>query len=423
MVVIKEKQIIDKILQDGSLELLNLCDDKYFKECKDYIDFIVDYNAEYNHLPNVATMQAKFPTYVHTPVEHDNVFLADNFNRVNYQPEFIDTLTKAAELSSQDIEKAKELLINSLAQKDLSSVGKTTGYDIVTNIEDRYNKHLKMKTPEGKSTIINFGISQLDTSLAGIEEEDYVVVLARPNIGKSWLAEYFAVQAWEQGKKVLYYSGEMDVESMGYRFDTLHAHFSNTALRTGKNELGDGKRLTDYQNYVASTKKKSGFIVVTPKDFNGNRPTVSDIARCAEEHKVDLIVLDQMSLLRDQRRAFNIREQYNNISTDILTYVNTIKIPVILVAQANRGADQGTKAKDGIAPELNEIMESDKIGQDAKKVLSLSMKDDILSITVKKGRNGGKDTEVKMNWNIDLGIFKPLIDDEEANALEENYGF
>ena len=130
-----------------------------------------------------------------------------------------------------------------------------------------------------------------------------------------------------------------------------------------------------------------------------------------------------MSLLRDQRRAFNIREQYNNISTDILTYVNTIKIPVILVAQANRGADQGTKAKDGVAPELNEIMESDKIGQDAKKVLSLSMKDDILSITVKKGRNGGKDTEVKMNWNIDLGIFKPLIDAEEADNLEENYGF
>ena len=423
MVIINEKQIIDKIIQDGKLDLLHMCDTQYFKECKDYIDFILDYNAEYNHLPNVATMQAKFPTYVHNTVEYDNIFLADNFNRVNYQPQFITTLEKAAELSTQDIEQAKDYLIENLSKKDLSSVGKTTGYDIVANINDRYSKHLEMRTPEGQKAITSFGIAQLDNAVTGIEPDDYIAIVARPGCGKSWMAEYFGIQAWRQGKRVLYYSGEMDIESIGYRFDCLNANFSNRGLRNGKDDLGNGKRLTDYQNYVADTKTKDGFIVITPKDFGGNRPTVNDITRCAEEHKVDLIVLDQMSLLRDQRRGATTRDQYNNISTDILTYVESKNIPVILVAQANRGASQGTKTKDGVAPELTEIMESDKIGQDAKKVFTLVKTDGILTIAIKKGRNGGDGIDVKMNWNIDLGILKPLIDDEEIDTLEEDYGF
>ena len=423
MVIIKEKQIVDKILQDGNLELLTLCNTDYIKDCKDYIDFILDYNNEYSHLPNVATMQAKFPTYVHNRVEHDNIFLADNFNRVNYQPEFIRLLEKSAELSTKDIEKAKELLVENLSKKDLSSVGKSTGYDIVSSIEDRYTKHLTMRTPEGQKSIISFGISQLDNAVTGIEDDDYIAVVARPGCGKSWMAEYFGIQAWKQGKRVLYYSGEMDVESIGYRFDTLNANFSNRGLRNGKDDLGNGKRLTDYQNYVADTKTKEGFIVITPKDFGGNRPTVSDITRCAEEHKVDLIIIDQISLLRDARRGATTRDQYSNISTDLLTYVESKHIPVILVAQANRGASQGTKTKDGIAPELTEIMESDKIGQDAKKVFTLVKTDGILTVAVKKGRNGGDGIDVKMNWNIDLGILKPLIDDEEIDSLEEDYGF
>lgn len=423
MVIIKEKQIIDKIIQDGSLELLSLCDNTYFKECKDYIDFILDYNAEYKHLPNVATMQAKFPTYVHNTVEYDNVFLADNFNRVNYQPDFIKLLEKSAELSTKDIEQAKDLLITTLNNKNLASVGRSTGYDIINNVSDRYNKHLEMRTPEGKSTVMSFGIPQLDQAVTGIEQDDYIVIAARPGCGKSWMAEYFGVQAWRQGKRVLYYSGEMDVESIGYRFDTLNANFSNRGLRNGMQDLGNGKKLTDYQNYVKDLKTKQGFIVVTPQDFGGNRPTVADITRCAEEHKIDLIIIDQMSLLRDSRRGATTREQYGNISTDILTYVESKHIPVVLVAQANRGASQGTKQKDGVAPELTEIMESDKLGQDAKKVFTLVKNDGILTVAVKKGRNGGDGVDVKMNWNIDLGILKPLIDEEEVDNLEENYGF
>lgn len=423
MIKITEKQIVDAIISSKDLELLSYIPQSDFKNCKEYIDFITDYHEHYKTVPSETVMQTKFTEYKCTPVEGDVKFLVDNYNNSKYQNEFIDILQKAADMSEQDSFKAKEYLEQMLAKGSRQAINEDLGVDIVATARERYEQYTAMKTPEEKSKIISFGLPQLDKVLLGIEKQDYITIVARPNIGKSWVAEYFGVQAWKQGKKVLYYSGEMDVESMGYRFDTWNANFSNFGIRSGGDDLGLGKTANHYKSYTEALSQKAGFIVLTPQDFNGRRPTIRDIDRCAKIHKPDLIILDQMSLLADYRRANNIREQYNNISTDILTYVNTTEIPVILVAQANRGADQGSKAKDGVAPELNEIMESDKLGQDSKKVFSLAMKDGILSIVVKKGRNGGKDTEVKMNWDIDKGIFKPLLDNQTAEEASEDYGF
>lgn len=424
MIKITEKQIVDAIIGNESLEVLDYIPVNDFKSCREYIDFIVAYNNQYNKIPSETVMQTKFTDYICNPVEGDVKFLVDNYNNSKYKNELIDLLQKTADMSTEDAFKAREYLESMLAKpSNRQAIQENIGVDIVSTAKERYEKYTAMRTPEEKDKIISFGLKQLDKPLLGIEKDDYIAVVARPNIGKSWVAEYFGVQAWKQGKTVLYYSGEMSVESMGYRFDTWNENFSNYGIRSGGEDLGNGKRGEHYKNYTEALSQKKGFIVLTPQDFGGKRPTIKDIDRCAKIYKPDLIILDQMSLLGDYRRANNIREQYNNISTDILTYVNTKEIPIILVAQANRGADQGSKAKDGVAPELNEIMESDKIGQDAKKVFSLAMKDGILSIVVKKGRNGGKDTEVKMNWDIDKGIFKPLLDEQTAEEVSEDFGF
>lgn len=423
MIKITEKHLIDTIISTKDLEVLSYLSQSDFVNCKEYMQFILDYHEQYKAVPSETIMQTKFNEYKCSPVEGDVKFLVDNFNNSKYQNEFIDILQKAADMSQEDSFKAKEYLEQMLSNNNRQAITDNVGVDIVANAKERFEQYEAMKTPEEREKIISFGLPQLDRVLLGIEKQDYITIVARPNIGKSWVAEYFGVQAWKQGKKVMYYSGEMDVESMGYRFDTWNANFSNFGIRSGGDDLGDGKGANHYKTYAEALSQKSGFIVLTPQDFNGRRPTIRDIDRCAKIHKPDLIILDQMSLLADYRRASNIREQYNNISTDILTYVNTTEIPVILVAQANRGADAGTKAKDGVAPELNEIMESDKLGQDSKKVFSLAMKDGILSIVVKKGRNGGKDTEVKMNWDIDKGIFKPLLDNQTAEEAQADYGF
>ena len=68
--------------------------------------------------------------------------------------------------------------------------------------------------------------------------EELVVITGRTNVGKSWIAEFFGTMAWEAGYKILHYSGEMSVEMVGFRFDTLHKHFSNMGLLNGSGVLG-----------------------------------------------------------------------------------------------------------------------------------------------------------------------------------------
>ena len=68
-------------------------------------------------------------------------------------------------------------------------------------------------------------------------------------------------------------------------------------------------------------------------------------------------------------------------------------------------------------------MECDNIGQDAKKIIALSKTGNILNIVIRKGRNGGEGNVIKMNWNIDRGIFKPIVNTEDVDTLRSEHGF
>ena len=221
------------------------------------------------------------------------------------------------------------------------------------------------------------------------------------------------------------YSGEMDIESMGFRFDTWNGNFSNFGARTGSSDLGEGKTVKGYEMYLKDLSTKSGFVVVTPKDLNGRKANICDIQKLIKIHKPDLVILDQMSLLDDYRKGnFTTTQRYENISTDLLTMVKSINIPVILVAQAKRAEKKKDNEKEN--PELDGIMSSDKIGQDSTKVITLLESDGILTLKVVKARGSAKDFDVKMKWNIDKGILEPLLNDEEVEDVsnrEDSYGF
>lgn len=206
--------------------------------------------------------------------------------------------------------------------------------------------------------------------------EDLVVLTGRTNVGKTWIGEYFATMAWNMGYKILMYSGEMSTAMVGFRFDTLNKHFSNMGLLNGSGTLGkkpdtDGAKYLqeDYEKYITQLQQKSGFIVVTPDDFEGRKPNVDEIKSLAIKHGADMIVIDQLSLMSDKRRADIPRIAYNNISEDLFLMSKELKKPVLLMAQANREAVKNRKK--GESPELHDLAESDGVGQNATRVLSL----------------------------------------------------
>jgi replicative DNA helicase len=96
-----------------------------------------------------------------------------------------------------------------------------------------------------------------------------------------------------------------------------------------------------------------------------------------------------------------------NISEDLMNLSIEIGVPIVVVVQANRN---GAGLDDEETPELEHMRDSDGIAFNASKVISLkhSKEDNVLTLQVKKQRNGLIGTKVRYIYNINTGEFIPM---------------
>lgn len=415
-----EQSIISKLLEGGSLDVLhtNSVSPEMFLTCGDEIAFILKHYEEYKQVPDKITFLSEFREFQMLEVSESMDYLVYKLKEAYTYTKIVPIIQNAADRVREDSIDAITYLKEQIAQLEAAVPvsGNKDGYDIITNAKDRFAEYKKRCEVKGLIGIPT-GIPKLDELTNGwLWGEELVVITGRTNVGKSWMAEYFATIAYNLGYKILFYSGEMSREIIGFRFDTLNKHFSNSGLLNGAGTLGvkpdtDGGRYLaeDYENYINQLSQKSGFVVVTPDDFNGRKPNVDELKELAVKHGADMIVVDQLSLMSDKRKADIPRIAYGNISEDLFLMSKELKKPVILLAQANREAVKNCKK--GESPELHDLAESDLVGQNSSRVLSLSVIDGTLKIALKKNRYGLNNKEVLMIWDINTGYLKPLLPD------------
>ena len=413
-----EQSLICKLLEAPDLELFHshgVIEDM-FLTCKDEVKFIIKHYTEYKQIPDKITFLEKFKNFQMLAVDESTEYLVYKLKEAYTYTKIVPIIQTASDKVREDSIKAIEYIKEELENltKEVPVSANRDGYDIITNAKDRFTEYKKRCESKGMIGIPT-GIPKLDELTNGwLWGEELAVITGRTNVGKSWIGEYFPTVAWNMGYKILFYSGEMSREIVGFRFDTLNKHFSNMGLLNGAGTLGKkpdtdgGKYLeADYENYINQLSQKSGFVVVTPDDFGGRKPNVDEIKALAVKHGSDMIVIDQLSLMSDKRRADTPRIAYNNISEDLFLMSKELKKPVILLAQANREAVKNKRK--GESPELHDLAESDGVGQNATRVLSLSVIDGTLKISIKKNRYGINNKEVLMIWDINTGYLKPLL--------------
>ena len=436
-----EQSLICKLLEAPDFEIFraNGVLPEMFLTCKNEVSFIENHFNLYKQMPDKITFLREFKDFQMLQVEESIDYLVYKLKEAYTYTKIVPIIQTASDKIREDSIKAIEYIkaeVENLT-KAIPVNANRDGYDIISNAKDRLVEYKKRCESKGMIGIPT-GIPKLDEITNGwLWGEELVVITGRTNIGKSWIGEYFPTIAWNLSYKILFYSGEMSKEMIGFRFDTLNKHFSNMGLLNGAGTLGkkpntDGGTYVeaDYENYVTQLSQKSGFIVVTPDDFGGRKPNADDLKALAIKHGSDMIVVDQLSLMSDKRRADNPRIAYNNISEDLFLMSKELKKPVILLAQANREAVKNRKK--GESPELHDLAESDGVGQNATRVISLSVIDGTLKMSIKKNRYGINNKEVLMIWDINTGYLKPLLADNpeksNAEAGEENkdtkdYGF
>lgn len=420
-------QIISKILATKDISILedNLLTEDYFVGYENEYSFIINHTKEYGSVPDKATFLSKFPETELVEVSESDRYLVDTIREEYLYYKSVPVVQKIAELLKTDANAAAEYMVQ--AMKDLEPNYRLSGTDIVADASERYQQFLDRKDHQ-KDWFFTSGFEELDDLIHGIQrEEEYFVIFARTNQGKSWVLEKMCTHIWQIGFNVGYISPEMGASSVGYRFDTLYKNFSNKGLMWGKDTVETEK----YQAYIEELKQKQNrFIVATPNDFS-RKITVSKLRNWIKQYKLDLIAIDGITYMTDERyqRGDNKTTQLTHISEDLMSLSMEMRVPILIVVQANRTAvDKETED----APDLETIRDSDGIAQNASKVISIRQtKDGILKLEVKKQRFGAVGGKLNYKWDIDTGDFRwiPAYDDavepkkrdRELNKIKKSY--
>lgn len=376
------------------------------------LNFILAHENKYKCVPDHATFIAEFPDFELYSSNEDIGFISEKIKDNFLYPKLYKVIQDSANsLTTSSIDTLKHIEDAITDIKSHVNINTKRGTDIVSTAKDRYLEVEARSKVDGLLGITT-GIQLLDDITYGWLPNDYAILFARTNQGKSWLSIFFGVKAWESGKKVVYYSGEMDKFTVGMRFDNLYKHFKNAELMTGKIDL------EEYNNYTSSLSNKSGFIVVEPSDFGGF-PTVSDLEGVMKYHNADILIIDQLSLMKSTVKGSKT-EMYGSISGELVMMQRKLKKPILLVAQANRNSEKN-KREDLDTPELIDIQDCDKVSQDSSKVFSFTEHENIIKLSILKSRFGAKGRDILLGWDKDQGYIRPLFND--GNTSSEEYGF
>ena len=189
-----------------------------------------------------------------------------------------------------------------------------------------------------------------------------IVLAARPGMGKTaFVLTMLRNIAIDHNIPVGMFSLEMSCEQLATRLFVGEAEIQQNKLQTGNIDLTDIGKLS-------SAKEKLSIAPIFLDDTPGLSiyEFRSKCRRLVEKHKVRCIVVDYLQLMTASG-SFSREQEVSSISRQIKSVAMELKIPVIALAQLNRGIE-GRQNNDK-KPRLSDLRESGAIEQDADLVL------------------------------------------------------
>jgi hypothetical protein len=279
-----EAKVISAVLEDKQVHVLLQANvEVLLRSHKDVWNFIRLYSENNGTVPPTNLVVEKFRDFI--PVSGVG---ATKHHLEELQAEYLNDSLKdilrsaAGEVQSgqgvtaleQIITKTSELKKNTSAIRDIDAI------DIDSAIA--YFEQVKADNALGKRGI-KTGLPGFDNYLpSGIMPGQLGVFLAYPGIGKSWMALYFAVQAWKQGKTPLIISLEMSETEVRNRAYTIMGEglWSHRKLSNGEVELDMMKKW-----HASKLDGRPPFHIIS--NDNGGEVTPSVIRGKIDQYKPD----------------------------------------------------------------------------------------------------------------------------------------
>lgn len=382
MIASIEVQIISRILTtDDSAEVERLCvyDDSYYKVYGDEINFILKHREDYHNVPDPFTFQSKFEDFQILDVSEPMEYLEREIKRNKQHKLLLETLNTLKDLGSGDVKDAWDYLKRQCDFADALETLKPM--DIVKEAQTRADQIVEFS----KQQRIPTGFAEIDECMYGglSTVEEFLVIVARTNSGKSWVCTKLMETAQLHGFPVLYYSPEMQSSFIGTRFDTWRGHFRNS-------ELHSGKYSDEYKEYIKELSQgDTSAIVVEDADMSEGKTTVHGLETLVKRHGIKLLVVDGLSYIATNGNYSKETNKLKDICNDLFKLSKTYGCAVVVAIQANRETRENRDENGEPFPSLYNIAESDHPARIATQVFALRQiyEQNIIELRLEKSRN------------------------------------
>jgi replicative DNA helicase len=262
-------------------------------------------------------------------------------------------------------------------------------YTLHQAIQEAYDR-IDTRHERGHQSIsgIATGFIDLDNITAGLQNNEMIIIAARPSVGKTSfalsLARHIVV---EEQLPVLFVSLEQSRIELAERLLCSQARVNSHNLRKGTLSGEEMDKLIDAGGILRQTK-----LFIDDSPAQGMLRIAANARRLRLREGIKLVVIDYLQLIEPENRRDPRQEQVAQISRKLKFLARELEIPVIALAQVNRASEDRQNHR----PRLADLRESGSLEQDADTVMILhrpemhepGQHEGIIEVIVAKQRNG-----------------------------------
>ena len=209
------------------------------------------------------------------------------------------------------------------------------------------------------------GIADVDAMTGGLSGGQLVIIGARPGVGKSAMVINMVLNAALKGKACLFVSKEMNSDEILTRMVARESGVDSMRISNRTLTVDEHVQMAPCYEEISRLRIEINTRVGTPME----------IRRAATAMKnsvgLDLIVVDYLGLLNADGKTNSRYEAVSDISRALKTMAMDMDIPIVALAQLNRGSEVADGKTNTRMPTLADFRDSGSIEQDANICLLL----------------------------------------------------
>lgn len=298
----------------------------------------------------------------------------------------------------------------------------TRDFEPISEIVIRSLKAIqKASETKGNITGVSTGFADLDNKTAGLQPSDFILIAARPSMGKTAFSlSILDHVTCKKGKSAAIFSLEMSKEQLVNRLLAMESLIDAQNIRSGNLSDEDWDHLSEAAEAIGSSQ-----LIIDDTPGISIMEMRSKCRKYKMEQDIQLIIVDYIQLMTSGGRSDNRQQEISDISRALKGLARELNVPVIALSQLNRAAD----GRPDHRPMLSDIRESGAIEQDADVIMFLyrddyynpeTEKKNVAEVIIAKQRNGPTGT-VELTWQPKYTRFVNMLKDGGNRVMPVNF--